>query len=106
MNAGVALFYHLASFFTDATKTYPPTRHFLTETLEKLGHALIRDNPAQTGPLLDAVLKAPHQVEILSPHFSPVANPATFVELYGRLLGMAGSLGPEITFSLLSKVSS
>lgn len=52
VNVGITLFYHVATFISENTKYYPPTRQFFSSCIEILGQEFIRNNPTQSQPLL------------------------------------------------------
>jgi len=45
-DVGIALFYHLTTFFNTETKFYPPTRQFFTACIEILGQVSFLEDGA------------------------------------------------------------
>jgi hypothetical protein len=102
---GTAFFYHMAGFVTEDTEYYPPTRQFFAACIEVLGKEFIHNNPTQSQPLLAATLQMPDLVSLLAPNFSPNASPELFITMYQDMLSVPQSQGPEVAFTLLTKVS-
>ena len=65
----------------------------------------IRNNPSQSQPLLQAILQTPSLAGLLAPNFSPNASPDLFTAMYEDMIPVPTNQGPEVTFTLLTKVT-
>ncbi|CAH1788011.1 unnamed protein product [Owenia fusiformis] len=103
IEVGTSLFYHMSSLINDDTKQYPPTRQFFSSCIEVLGQEFIRNNPEQSQPLLQAMLKTPSLAGFLSPNFCPNMCPQLFVTMYEDTIHVSSNQGVDLAFMLLTK---
>ena len=64
----------------------------------------IHNNPTQSQPLLQCILKSPSLVGLLAPNFSPNATPELFVNMYEDMIHVPTNQGVDVAFTLLTKV--
>ena len=54
--------------------------------------------------ILECILGQPSKADLLAPLFHPNNCPAHFLEMYGRVESVARTEGPNVAFSVLTKV--
>ena len=104
LTCGVALFYEILKFVTSETKSFPPSCQFLSSCVDVLGHEFIERDPDQAVTLLQLLLHQRMLGGLLAPLFHPNGCPAKFLEMYSSIGQVAQKEGPNIAFSVLSKV--
>ena len=100
----MTLFYRLCDQLGEEANACPLVRHLLTSSLERLGQAMIQDNPQQCQPLLDRICRMPDYAQFLTAVFSPgCSERRIFLEMYDTINNMKESYA-TLSFTLLSKV--
>lgn len=103
-DAGVALFYHISSVFTDENTSYPPLKQLFTTCIELLGQSFISGEENQCVRLLTTVIQNPQLAGLLGPHFTPsAADATTFLLMYSTLVDIDNTTGADLVFVLLTK---
>ena len=64
----------------------------------------IQKDPSQTVKILDCLIKQPSKADLLAPLFHPNNSPAHFLEMYSNVETVAREEGPNVAFSVLTKV--
>lgn len=102
---GTELFYFLLGAFNDDLRNFPPTQQMFHNCLEKLGSGFLMGVEAEALRLLRRIIQSPGQGPLLVPQFV-VRDFGTgvFLQLYQEISQQLEVM-PEITVSLLSKVS-
>lgn len=101
---GLSIFYYLSNIIDEEIKMYPPSRHFLSSSIEVLGQEFVNDQGDQCEKLLDTVLMHPQWVGWLAHLFCPnSASSETFIKLYRRVASSYRNPGPDLAFVVLTK---
>ena len=102
---GIRLFYLLCDCLGEETNACPLMRHLLTSCLEKLGQAMVSENPNQCLPLLQRIVAQPDFAHFLTSVFTPsCATVEVFFQMY-KCIGDLPDTHSSMTFTLLSKMS-
>ena len=102
---GIRLFYILCDCLGEETNACPLMRHLLTSSLEKLGQAMVSDNPNECLPLLQRIVAQPEFAHFLTSVFTPsCATTEVFFQMY-KCIGDLPDNHSSMTFTLLSKMS-
>ena len=100
------LFYRLFDHLGEEANACPLVRHLLTSSLERLGQAMIQENPQQCQALLERICRMPDYAQFLTAVFTPgCSERRVFLEMYNTINSMKESHS-TLSFTLLSKVCS
>eukprot|EP00795_Rhopilema_esculentum_P003345 gene3345-1694_t len=102
-DAGIQLFYLLASLINGDVKRCHPAIQFFSSSTEVLGKEMIADNEKEQLRLIKTIFSEEATVSFLAPHFSPHHRLRTFLNLY---VSVTEYFSPETittSFVLLSK---
>ena len=102
---GIGLFYQLCDHLSEESNACPLMRHLLTCSLERLGQAMIAENPDQCLSLLHRICSMPDCAQFLTAIFTPgCSNSLDFLQMYRNINEMVDA-SSTVSFTLLSKVS-
>ena len=102
---GIQLFYTLCDCLGEETNSCPMMRHLLTSSLEKLGQAMVAENPQECQPLLERIVTQPQYAHFLTAVFTPgCASIQAFYAMY-KTIGQLPDAHASLAFTLLSKMT-